>query len=42
MGPVRHALQVAATFTFIVVLWSLWNAPTVGEWIDTLTWWQAG
>lgn len=36
------ALKTAGTFSFIVVLWSLWNAPTVGEWLDIVTWWQVG
>jgi len=36
------ALKTAGTFSFIVVLWSLWNAPTVGEWFDILTWWKIG
>jgi hypothetical protein len=42
MGPVRRVLQTAATLAFIVVLWSLWQTPTVGEWLDVLTYWQAG
>jgi hypothetical protein len=35
-------VQTAATFAFIVVLWSLWQSPSVGEWLDVLTYWQAG
>jgi hypothetical protein len=42
LGPVRRVLQTALTFSFIVVLWSLWQTPTVGEWLDVLTWWKAG
>jgi D-alanyl-lipoteichoic acid acyltransferase DltB (MBOAT superfamily) len=42
LGPVRRVLQTAGTLAFIVVLWSLWQTPTVGEWLDVLTWWQAG
>jgi hypothetical protein len=42
MSPVRRVLQTAGTLAFIVVLWSLWQTPTVGEWLDVLTWWQAG
>jgi alginate O-acetyltransferase complex protein AlgI len=42
IGPARQALQVAATFSFIVVLWSLWQSPTVAEWLDTMTYWRAG
>jgi HAE1 family hydrophobic/amphiphilic exporter-1 len=34
--------SVIATFAFIVVLWSLWQSPSVGEWLDVLTYWQAG
>ena len=41
-GPVRRVVQTAATFAFIVVLWSLWQSPSVGEWLDVLTYWQAG
>ena len=41
-GPVRRVVQTAATFAFIVVLWSLWQSPSVGEWLDVLTCWQAG
>jgi alginate O-acetyltransferase complex protein AlgI len=36
------ALQTAATFSLIVVLWSLWSSPTVGEWVDLVTWWELG
>lgn len=38
----RQALDTAVTFSFIVVLWSLWNSPSVGEWLDVVTWWQIG
>jgi len=38
----REALQVAGTFCLIVTLWSLWNSPSVGEWLDLLTWWKVG
>jgi hypothetical protein len=37
-----HALKVAGTFTLIVTLWSLWNAPSLTEWIDLVTWWRVG
>ncbi len=37
-----HAAKVAGTFSTIVVLWSLWNAPSVADWIEVLTWWQVG
>jgi len=35
-------LQIAGTFCLIVTLWSLWNAPSVGEWLDLLTYWKVG
>ena len=38
----REALQIAGTFCLIVTLWSLWNSPSVGEWLDLLTWWKVG
>ncbi len=41
-GRVEQALKVAGTFTFIAVLWSLWNAPSVREWVDVMTYWRAG
>ena len=31
-------LKVAGTFCTIVALWSLWNAPSLAEWIDLVTW----
>ena len=34
--------KTAATFSFIVILWSLWNAPTVSAWIELITWWHVG
>ncbi len=39
---VQEALQVAATFVLITVLWSMWNAPSMSVWFDVLTWWQVG
>jgi hypothetical protein len=36
------ALQTAATFSFIVTLWSFWNAHTVGDWVEMVTWWRVG
>jgi alginate O-acetyltransferase complex protein AlgI len=41
-SAVVRNLQVAGTFIFIIVLWSLWNAPSIAAWIDVLTWWQIG
>ena len=35
-------LKVAGTFCLIVTLWSLWNSPSVSEWIDLVTWWKVG
>jgi len=32
----KHSLQVAATFTTIAVLWSLWSSPGVGEWLEMM------
>jgi hypothetical protein len=42
VSRVTNALSVTGTFLFIVVLWSLWNTPTVGEWADMVTWWKVG
>jgi alginate O-acetyltransferase complex protein AlgI len=41
-GQAIGALQTAGTFSLIVVLWSFWNAPTVGEWVELVTWWKVG
>lgn len=35
-------LRVLGTFMLIVLLWSLWNSPSVTEWWDLMTWWRAG
>ncbi|NOT26800.1 MAG: hypothetical protein HOP16_11940 [Acidobacteria bacterium] len=35
-------LKVAGTFCLIVTLWSLWNSPSVGDWVDLVTWWKIG
>ena len=35
-------LKVGGTFCLIVTLWSLWNSPSVGEWVDLVTWWKVG
>lgn len=35
-------VKVLGTFCLIVTLWSLWNAPSVTEWIDLITWWRVG
>lgn len=42
-GPLPHlvkGLQIATTFSLITVLWSLWNTPTIAEWLDIITWWR--
>jgi D-alanyl-lipoteichoic acid acyltransferase DltB (MBOAT superfamily) len=39
---ISHALHVAGTFVLITFLWSIWNAPSLGEWLDLVTWWKIG
>ena len=34
-----QAGQVLATLSFITVLWSFWQSPTIGEWTTTMTSW---
>ena len=41
-ASVLRAAKVSGTFTLIVTLWSLWNAPSLREWIDLVTWWKVG
>ena len=41
-GRAQVVAQTAGTFLLITTLWSLWNAPSVGGWIDVLTWWEIG
>jgi D-alanyl-lipoteichoic acid acyltransferase DltB (MBOAT superfamily) len=41
-GRIRRGLQVAATFTLITTLWFLWNASSLEEWWDVMTWWKVG
>jgi alginate O-acetyltransferase complex protein AlgI len=31
-----HAVQIAATFTTIAVLWSLWSSPSLAAWVDLI------
>jgi alginate O-acetyltransferase complex protein AlgI len=31
-----RGVQIAATFTTIVVLWSLWTSPGIAEWLDMM------
>jgi D-alanyl-lipoteichoic acid acyltransferase DltB (MBOAT superfamily) len=33
-------LKVVGTFCLIVTLWSLWNSPSLPEWLDLITWWR--
>jgi len=35
-----NALSTAATMSIIVVLWSLWESPTFGDWFNLLAWWS--
>lgn len=37
-----RAVRVAGMFLLITTLWSLWNAPTLHQWLDLLTWWKVG
>ncbi|MEM7309425.1 MAG: hypothetical protein AAF682_22270 [Planctomycetota bacterium] len=37
-----HGAKVAATFAFISFLWYLWQRPTLGDWLELITWWQIG
>ena len=39
---IKHVLCVVATLATVMVMWSLWNAGTVGEWLDLLTYWSNG
>lgn len=32
-GGLRHVVQIAATFAFMSLLWSLWSANSMGEWL---------
>ena len=47
-GPTGHwrtvleALKIAGTLLLIVTLWSLWNSPSIAEWVDLVTWWKVG
>jgi D-alanyl-lipoteichoic acid acyltransferase DltB (MBOAT superfamily) len=35
-GVALQGAKVAATFTTITLLWSLWSSPSVGEWLKML------
>jgi hypothetical protein len=34
--------KIAGTFCVIVTMWSLWNATSLPEWFDLITWRQVG
>lgn len=38
-GRLRTAGSILGTMTLILVIWSLWSAPSVHAWISFLTWW---
>ncbi|MGH9567866.1 MAG: hypothetical protein ACRD4I_17990, partial [Candidatus Angelobacter sp.] len=39
-GRLRTAASIVVTMSLILVIWSLWSAPSVRAWIDFLTWWH--
>ncbi|MGA8151694.1 MAG: hypothetical protein WB952_12140 [Terriglobales bacterium] len=39
-GWLRHSISVAGTACFIITIWSLWNSPTIGAWLDLIRWWR--
>jgi hypothetical protein len=41
-GRFREAASVLGTMSVILILWSLWNAPSVAAWFDFLMWWKPG
>ncbi len=38
----REAAGILGTMSVILILWSLWSAPSVLAWLDFLTWWKPG
>jgi hypothetical protein len=32
-GWMQHGLQVAATFSFMAILWSMWSANSFADWL---------
>lgn len=36
----RQSAAILATFSFIVVLWSLWHSSSVTAWLNLMTWWR--
>lgn len=41
-GSLGNGFKTVATFGLITFLWSMWHAPSMGEWFDVLTWWKVG
>jgi alginate O-acetyltransferase complex protein AlgI len=41
-GQLVRTLQTAGTFCLITTLWFLWNASSMREWVDVMTWWRIG
>ncbi len=37
--PAAYVVKVAATFSVITILWSMWDAKSLHDWIDLLTYW---
>ncbi len=38
----HHVMKVAGMLCVIIVLWSMWNATSLSEWIDMVTYWEIG
>ena len=36
IGALKRAVQIAAMFVLMCLLWSLWQSPSLGEWFDVL------
>lgn len=36
----ERGVKIAATLLLISTLWSLWNATSVGEWLEVMAWWR--
>jgi hypothetical protein len=41
-GTMTVAFKTAATFSVIVVLWSMWSSTTLAGWLDLMTYWKVG
>jgi alginate O-acetyltransferase complex protein AlgI len=37
-----RGVKIVATFSTITVLWSMWNAESLTQWLDMLTYWKIG